>query len=37
VHRVALSEIGAFVEARRSENCVIDVRILTLLGMGIVS
>lgn len=34
VHRVALSEIAAFVEAKRGEDCVIDVRILTLLGVG---
>lgn len=34
VHRVALSEIAAFVDAKRAEGCVIDVRILTLLGAG---
>ena len=32
VHRVALRDIPAFVAAKRGEDCVIDVRILTLLG-----
>ncbi|MBC2776587.1 NUDIX hydrolase [Parasphingopyxis marina] len=35
VHRVALSGIADFVEARRGEGCVIDVRILVLLGAGL--
>ncbi len=34
VHRVALSEIAAFVEAKRREGCEIDVRVLALLGAG---
>jgi ADP-ribose pyrophosphatase len=33
VHRVALDAIADFVETKRSEGCVIDVRILALLGM----
>ncbi|RED16812.1 NUDIX hydrolase [Parasphingopyxis lamellibrachiae] len=34
VHRVALNDIASFVEAKRAEDCVIDVRILLLLGAG---
>lgn len=33
VHRVRLSDIESFVDAKRSEGCVIDVRILMLLGI----
>ncbi|MBC7986950.1 MAG: NUDIX hydrolase [Sphingomonadaceae bacterium] len=36
VHRVALEDIAGFVEAKRAEGCVIDVRILALLGAGLV-
>ncbi|MGP1283179.1 MAG: NUDIX hydrolase [Parasphingopyxis sp.] len=32
VHRVALDGVADFVEAKRAEGCVIDVRILALLG-----
>jgi ADP-ribose pyrophosphatase len=35
VHRVALNAIADFVAAKRAEGCVIDVRILALLGTGI--
>ena len=35
VHRVALDKIEDFVEAKRSENCIIDVRILILLAAGL--
>jgi ADP-ribose pyrophosphatase len=32
VHRVPLSEIAGFVEAKRAEGCKIDVKLLLLLG-----
>jgi len=32
VHRVALTEVPAFVEAKRAEGCAIDVKLLLLLG-----
>jgi len=34
VHRVALDGIADFVAGKRAENCIIDVRILTLPGAG---
>lgn len=37
VHRVALKDIAGFVEAKRTEDCIIDVRILTLLGAGMLT
>lgn len=36
VHRVALSGIADFIAAKRAEGCVIDVRLLTLLGAALV-
>lgn len=36
VHRVALPEIGNFIESKRTEDCGIDVRLLMLLAGGIV-
>lgn len=33
VHRVALTNLPEFVEAKRAENCVIDVKLLMLPGM----
>lgn len=36
VHRVALDAVAGFVEAKRAEGCVIDVRLLLLLGAGMV-
>jgi len=36
VHRVALGEVAGFIEAKRAEGCVIDVRILLLLGAAMV-
>lgn len=33
VHRVALSELSAFVSAKRAENCAVDVKLLMLPGM----
>lgn len=33
VHRVPLNEITAFVAAKRVENCLIDVKILAILGL----
>jgi ADP-ribose pyrophosphatase len=37
VHRVPLADIAAFVAAKRAEKVVIDVRLLLLLGAGIVA
>jgi ADP-ribose pyrophosphatase len=37
VHRVPLPDIDAFVAAKRTEDCIIDVRILILIGAGLVS
>ena len=34
VHRVALADIPAFVAVKRTERCVIDVKLLVLLGIG---
>lgn len=34
VHRVELAEISKFIAEKRTEGCIIDVRILTLLGTG---
>lgn len=36
-HRVPLSAVTAFVAAKRAEGCLIDVKILTLLGPGLLS
>ncbi|WP_033919448.1 NUDIX hydrolase [Sphingomonas sp. 37zxx] len=35
VHRVALGEIAAFVEAKRAEGCAIDVKMLMLLSAAL--
>jgi ADP-ribose pyrophosphatase len=32
VHRVALTDLGAFIAAKRAEGCAMDVKLLTLLG-----
>ena len=37
VHRVALSALPAFLGAKRKEGCGVDVRMLLLLGQGIIS
>lgn len=37
VHRVVLGEIAAFVAARRAQGVAIDVRLLLLLGAGILA
>ena len=37
VHRVALSALPAFLDAKRKEGCGVDVRMLLLLGQGIIS
>ena len=37
VHRVALSALPAFLKAKRKEGCGVDVRMLLLLGQGIIS
>jgi ADP-ribose pyrophosphatase len=34
VHRVALNAVPAFVEAKRAEGCAVDVKLLLLLGGG---
>ncbi len=33
VHRVAVADLLAFVQAKRAENCVVDVKLLMLPGM----
>ncbi len=33
VHRVAVADLLAFVQAKREENCVVDVKLLMLPGM----
>lgn len=37
VHRVALDDIAGFVEAKRAEGCFIDVKLLLLLGGGLIA
>lgn len=37
VHRVPLAELASFIEARRAEGCGIDVRMLLLLGAGMLA
>lgn len=37
VHRVPLAEMPAYVEARRAEGFIIDVKILTLLGPSLLA
>jgi len=37
VHRVPLSDIAGFVEARRAEGMVMDVKLLLLLGAGMLA
>ena len=34
VHRVAISQLSAFVQAKRAEGCVVDVKLLMLPGMA---
>jgi ADP-ribose pyrophosphatase len=35
VHRVKLADIADFIAAKRAEGCMMDVRMLTLLGPGL--
>lgn len=35
VHRVELSKIAGFIAQKRAEGCMMDVRMLTLLGPGL--
>lgn len=37
VHRVALTDVSEFLEARRREGCAIDVRLLVLLGSQMIA
>jgi ADP-ribose pyrophosphatase len=37
VHRVPLAQIGAAIERFRAEGFAVDVKILTLLGPGILA
>lgn len=37
VHRVPLADIAAFVAAKRAEGCFMDVKLLTLLGGGMLA
>jgi len=36
VHRVALTDVAAFVDAKRAAGCATDVKLLVLLGRGAV-
>lgn len=36
VHRIALTELPAFVERKRAEGCGVDAKLLILLGAGMV-
>lgn len=36
VHRVPVGEVAAFVEAKRREGCGMDVKLLALLGAGMI-
>jgi ADP-ribose pyrophosphatase len=37
VHRVALDALPGFIAAKRNDGCGIDVRMLMLLGQGILA
>lgn len=37
VHRVKLADIAGFIAAKRAEGCMMDVRMLTLLGPGLLA
>jgi ADP-ribose pyrophosphatase len=37
VHRVAMADVGAFIEGKRREGLVIDVKLLLLLGASILT
>jgi len=37
VHRVKLADIADFIAAKRAEGCMMDVRMLTLLGPGLLA
>lgn len=37
VHRVALPDIRSFIDAKRADGCGIDVRMLLLLGQGLLA
>ena len=37
VHRVALADIQGFIAAKRADGCGIDVRMLLLLGQGLLA
>ena len=37
VHRVPLSDIRSFIDGKRADGCGIDVRVLLLLGQGILA
>ena len=37
VHRVSLSELPAFLDRKRKDGCSVDVRMLLLLGQGMIS
>ena len=37
VHRVALADIQSFIAAKRADGCGIDVRMLLLLGQGLLA
>ncbi len=37
VHRISRAQLGRFLEAKRSEGCGVDVRLLLLLGQDILT
>ncbi|HTG37611.1 NUDIX hydrolase [Sphingomonas sp.] len=37
VHRIALSDIPAFLDARRAAGCAVDVKLLALLGPSLIA
>jgi ADP-ribose pyrophosphatase len=37
VHRVPMGDVAAFIESKRAEGCVMDVKLLLLLGSGFLS
>jgi ADP-ribose pyrophosphatase len=36
VHRIAIDALPAFIDAKRTEGCAMDVKLLTLLGNGLI-
>jgi ADP-ribose pyrophosphatase len=36
VHRISIDALPAFIDAKRTEGCAMDVKLLTLLGNGLI-